>query len=423
MLVVNSPIIIYPRINSSVSNPNGAGVSVCETGSAKFKNMLAHDSFSRVNFKGFIPSAHNAKSIEDSCKLIRNLAESPLVGRKPKIAIVAHSGPDVDAFCSPILLKLMIKDAVGADADVIVMKSVEEKFKPFYKQGEVRVVQDALGANASAEAIKNHFGDYDAVFCLDTAEIRLFDKEIYDGIVANASNVVKIDHHPVDSARANEFNYGHMHLVDDSQKSTGQLLMQFVDALGINKAGHKFNKMVELIYTTIQGDTNFLQYADKGVEEDLKLLNPCLSDVGKASIIKQLEKRTPAARMAIDLLNKNMKVADGNKKAVYSILDTQNTNLSIEEIRALMGIAADGMLATNNPHYSIVVARHPESGVFASIRSQNGGNASEIARALGGDGHSHSCRIPFSKDMSPEQAAVLILQQIEKSHAEQRIAC
>lgn len=418
MLTFNSPMT-YSDLNSSFSNRKGTYFAE-HMATNKFIKPLTKDSFNRVNFKGYMPSAHNVGGIERICKLLKNLAESPLVGREPRFAIVSHSDYDVDALCSPVLLKRMIKAAVGADADVIVMKPVEKKFKPFYKQGEIRVVQEELGENASSDEIKRHFGDYDAVFCLDTAEKRLFDKEIYDGIVAPASNVVKIDHHLVDSARAGEFNYGHMHLADTSQKSTGQFLMQFIDVLGINKAGRKFEKMAKLIYTTIQGDTNFLQYADKGVEEDLKLLNPSLSDIGKARIIKQLQKRTPAARMAINLLNENMIVAEGDKKAVYSILDTKDSKLSIGEIRALMGIAADGMLATNNSHYSIVVARHPESGVFASIRSQNGGDASKIARALGGYGHSHSSRIPFSNDISPEAAVVKILDEIRCSSREQQ---
>lgn len=423
MLAINSPMT-YSGLNGSFSNRKSTVYSAGQNDVNKLIKPLAKDSFSRVNFKGYMPSAQNAKGIEEICRLLRNLAESPLVGRKPKIAIVAHSTPDADALFSPISLKHIIKKAVGVKSDVIVMKSVQEKFKPLIEEGEIRVVQEELGHNADAEKIKAHFGDYDAVFCLDTAQRNLFDREIYDGIVKPASNVVKIDHHLVDSMRIGEFNYGHSAVVDNSQQSTGQLLMQFVDALGIKKAGRKFKRIAELIYTTIQGDTNFLQYADKGVAQDLELLNPNLSDIEKARIIKQLKHKTPAEKMAMNSLNENMRAASGSQRVVYSTLDAEGTNLSVDELKALMGIAADGMLAANGAHYSIVVGRHPIAGVFASIRSQDGGNASEIARALGGGGRSNASGIPFSKNMPLEGALEQILQKIESSHpAEQSIAC
>lgn len=421
MLALNSPMT-YSGLNGSFSNRKGAAYSAVPT--TKFIKPLMQDSFSKINFKGYMPSAQNAKGIEEICRLARNLAESSFLGRKPRFAIVAHSTPDADALFSPIALKHIIQEAVGVDSDVIVMKSAQEKFKRLVEKGDIIVVQEKLGENADAEKIREHFGDYDVVFCLDTAKRALFDREIYEGIVKNASNVVKIDHHLVDSMHLGEFNYGHSAVVDTSQQSTGQLLMQFIDALGIKKAGDKFKRIVELIYTTIQGDTNLLQYADKGVAQDLELLNPNLNDIAKARIIKQLQYKTPAEKRAMNSLSENMRAVSGNRRVVYSVLDASDTNLSIDEVKALMGIAADGMLAANGAHYSIVVGKHPKAGVFASIRSQDGGNAPEIARLLGGGGRPNTGAIPFSENMPLEEAVEKILQQIELSHpAEQSIAC
>lgn len=420
MLTV-TPKINYSQTDSSFSNRKGAACSASDFETNKFIKPLAKDSFSRVNFKGYVPSAHNVKVIEDIHRLLRHLVESPLMQRPPRIAIVAHSGPDADAFCSKILFKRMIKEAVGVDADVIMQKPVPKTFKPFYRRGEVRVVQEELGVNANAEAIKKHFGAYDAVFCLDTAEKRLFDKGIYDGIVTPSSNIVKIDHHPVDAERTGEFKYGHLDLTDTSQASTGHLLMQFVDALGIKQAGQKFRRMSNLIAATIHGDTNFLQHADVLASKDMEELAKTSDTQRVAEKLKHREKKHI---MAINLLKENTKVAEGDQRVVYSTLDAHGTKLSIEEVRALMGIAADGMLEAKDLNYSIVVGRHPECGVFASIRSQKEGNAFEIAKRLGGCGRLNASRILFPEEISLEDAAAVVLREIELSHSEpQRIAC
>lgn len=418
MLTVNTPII-YSGRNSSFSNRKGAACSAGDFGTNNFIKPLTKDSFSRVNFKGYVPSAHNAKGIEDICRLLKNLVESPLVGRKPRFAIVAHSGDDADAFCSKILFKRMIKSAVGADADVIMQQPVPKVFKPFCRRGEVRVVQEELGVNASAEAIKNHFGDYDAVFCLDTAEKRLFDKGIYEGMVAHASNIVKIDHHGVSSSRAGDFNYGHVSLIDTSQKSTGQLLMQFVDTLGIRQVGQKFRKMSDLITATIHGDTHFLQYADDLARRDMAELART-SDTER--VAKKLKRRTSAHRMAINLLKGNTK-QEMDGRVVYSVLD--GTGLPEHLVRSSTGDYVDGLLlGKNKPKVAFVVRRYPDGKVHAAIRSAEEDIASNIANKLGSGGRSYASGVPFPPGTSLEEAAGAVLREIELSHSEpQRIAC
>lgn len=418
MLAVNAPII-YSGRNSSFSNRKGAVCSVGDFGTNKFIKPLAKDSFSQVNFKGYVPSAHNAKGIEDICRLLRNLVESPLVKREPRIAIVAHSGDDADSLCSSVLLKRMIKSAVGADADVIVDKLVPKTFKPFCKKGEVQVVQEKLGANASVEAIKNHFGVYDAVFCLDTAEKRLFDEGIYNGIVTPASNVVKIDHHGVISERADDFNYGHIDLIDTSQKSTGQLLMQFVDALGIRQVGQKFKRMSDLIAATIHGDTHFLQYADDLARKDMEELAKT-SDTKK--IAAQLKPRTREYRMAINLLKRNTKKEMGGK-VVYSVLD--GTGFPDYLVRSSTGDYVDNLLlGKNKPMVTFVVRRFPDGQVHVAIRSAEEQGACNIASKLKGGGRHHSSGIPFPPGTPLEKAAGVVLREIELSHSKpQLIAC
>lgn len=416
MLTV-TPKINYSQTNSSFSNRKGAAFSTSDFEANKFIKPMAKDSFSRVNFKGYVPSAHNVEGIERIYKLLENLTKSRLMRRKPKIAIVAHSGPDADAFCSSILFKRMIKEAVGADADVIIDKPVPKNFRPFYRRGEVRVVQEKLGLNASAEAIKNHFGVYDAVFCLDTAEKRLFDKGIYEGIVAPASNVVKIDHHLVDSARAGDFNYGHVSLIDTSQNSTGHLLMQFVDALGIKQAGQKFRKMSDLIAATIHGDTYFLQHAGDAAIKDMEELAK-ISDTKK--IEEQLKRMTSGERMVINLLKRNTKQ---NGRVIYSVFDSTGTDLTKSSVDKSTGTFVDYVLGKQKPEVAFVVRRLPDGQVHAALRSENG-SAYDIASVLGGGGRPNASGVHFSSETSLDEAAGRILQQIELSCPEQpRIAC
>lgn len=407
MLKINSSIIYLGR-NSSCSNRKGAVCSADNFGASKFIKPLTKDSFSRVNFEGYVPSAHNVGEIERICRLLKNLVESPLLDREPRFAIVSHSGHDADSLCSSVLFKRMIKEAFGADADVIVDKPVPKNFKPFHGRGEVRVVQEELGLSAGVEEIKKHFGDYDAVFCMDTAEKRLFHKGIYEGIVMPASNIVKIDHHFVDSVRAGDYNYGHMGLIDTSQKSTGHLLMQFVDALGVKKAGQKFRKMSDLIAATIHGDTNFLQYADAAAKRDMEELART-SDTQK--VAEKLKRRTREHIIAINLLKGNTKQEMGGK-VVYSVLD--GTDFPEHVVRSSTGDFVDGLLGKKKPNVAFVVRRFPDGQVHAAIRSAEGHSAYDIAIELGGGGRLDASGIPFPPETPLEEAAGLILQQIKR---------
>lgn len=409
MLTLGTKIIYSDRRNNSFLNQKGINISMAENVSDKFTRTAECDSFSKVNFTGYRPSARNKKLIEQICKLIADSAKPSTRGKNARFAIVAHSNPDADAFCSCLLLRRMIKEAFGIDSDVIIKKPVRKQFKHFMEPGEVQVINEQLGAKPTSKDIKRRFKSYDAVFCLDTAQKCLFDKEIYKGIVANALKIVKIDHHEVSLRHSKDYNYGDINLVDTTKQATGQLLMEFVDALGLDKKEKKFRRISDLIAAAIEGDTNFLVRADAKASNDIKKLSRT-SIIG--NIVRLLQKRTSAEIRAINDIKKNIKVDKANG-IVYSTFDATKTALSDDSVQMVTGIAVDDMHAKHKSKYAFLVKRYADGKVSVSIRSAKRGNAYKIAQKFAqkfkGGGSRHSSRVDFDNNVSIEEAVELIL--------------
>lgn len=412
MLTLGTNIIYSNRKTASFPNQKEVTSSASENVSDKLKlpRNYEYDSFNKVNFKGYSPSARNKKLINRISKLIANTVKHPTQGKSARFAIVAHKSPDPDAFCSCILLRRLIKDAFGINSDVIIKNPVRKQFKHFMEPGEVQVVTKVLGAKADVKDIRRHFKDYDVVFCLDTAKKSLFDSEIYDGIVACAKKVVKIDHHEVDSKCLSECNYGKINLVDAKKKSTGQLLMEFVDVLGLVKTDKQFTRISDLIVATIEGDTNFLAEADAKASRDMKKLGRT-SIIGK--IVRLLQERTKTEIRAIKRIKKNIKLAK-TKGIVYSTFDASKTRLSDDSIQIVTGIAVDEMHAKYKSKYAFLVKKYADGKVSVSIRSAKRGNAYKVAQELGGGGRKHASRVDFNNGMSIKDAVRLVIEKITK---------
>lgn len=359
-----------------------------------------------VNFGQYFPSKTNAQPIREIFNFIKKL-----VSKLAKFAILYHSGPDGDAILSGLTLQRYLKKAFNIKADIIVMNPVPKNFKPFYKKKDIKVVSKILGKKASAEAIKKHFGTYKAVFCLDTARTDLFDNEIYEGIVAPAENIVKIDHHNVDPDKLKDYNYGHINLVDPTKKAVGQLLMEFVDVLGLDKKRSWFKKISDLIAGSISSDTNLLQHdrVDSEVLRDIEVLNRT-SNISR--IIQLLKRQTPKETKAIRTIKKNIKfINTSNEKIAYSTFDATGTNFSDEEVKKVTGIVVDEMVPSHNLNFAFLVKKYPDGRVSASVRSDKDNSAFEIARKLGGGGHQNSSGIDFYNNETIEEAVNLILKQ------------
>lgn len=417
MLTFCTKIMYSDRRNNSFFNQKGINISMQAKVSDKF-TTAERDSFSKVNFKGYAPSSHNEKAIQEICKLIADFAKPSNRGKNARFAIVAHSNPDADAFCSCLLLRRMIKEAFKINSDVIVKNPVTRKLKRFMEHGEVQVISEQLGVKPKVEDIKRRFKGYDAVFCLDTAQKCLFDREIYEGIVDCAPRIVKIDHHKVDLDHSVDYNYGHIYLVDTTKKAAGQLLMEFVDALGLDKDGKKFKKISDLIAAAIESDTNFLARADAQASDDMKELGR-ISNI--ARIVRLLQKRTPAEIRAINDIEKNIKV-DKTNGIVYSTFDAMKTDLSDDSVQMATGIVVDDMPAKYKSKYAFLVKRYADGKVSVSIRSAEGGNAYEVAQQIkhefspnpnvNAGGHEYSSRVDFDNNISIEDVVNLVLAKI-----------
>lgn len=348
-----------------------------------------------ISFQGSGASHKNQYGINKIANIINTVK---------KMAAVLHANPDSDTAGSAMGLVKMIKKATGKDVDIIILNPLPEKLQYIDPKNEIKVINKAPGMHANAEEIHNKYGDYDAVFCMDIAEKKLMDKEIYEGIVSKAKNIIKIDHHKVpEGSRAKDYNFGHINLVDTTRKCAGQIVLQFTNALGLAKKLD--SEITDPLGYALLGDTGKLKYLKKGTLKDGEILSET-SDFEK--LINTFEEVTPQDFKIWNRMLSNTEFSEDGKIA-YSVFDAAGESRSVNDLKAIRDTAIDKILGLKGVKYCFAITKNstdPNFPVSASIRSSDK-SILEAIEKLGGGGGPKACGLK-ANGKTPEEMKDLL---------------
>lgn len=396
-------LTVYPKItqnnfrNNYLSLKNQTNFSTEKNTSDIFLKTSAKHLSSSINFTSCFPSLKNEYSIEKIIGLIK----SDDVNR---IALISHKVPDGDAAGSMLALANQIKEASGKIADIFILNPLQENFKFIDPHKRIKVISKILGPDASAEQIANKFEPYDLAISVDTATAELHDGNIYEGIFKRAKHTVDIDHH-----NKTKGIFADTNLTDISAISTSQIIMQFINPLGLNTK--KINpKIAEPILLGLITDARqFAQDVSKLIRGDVHQLKSALEDNNFKKLIKNISKlNAKECKVYRNILKNSLKYNDDKSIAYFVYNDTKEDGLCTKNI---IGHVFQKLADKNNSiKYYFAVITDTNGKTSASIRSKTKPIDSSIEE-LGGGGHSHACAIPKC-DKSTEKLTSLIIDKL-----------
>lgn len=300
--------------------------------------------------------------------------------------VTTHVNPDGDALGSLLAMHLVL-EALGKDSRMLVGGPValpaEYRFLELPARGLLREPPvDAAGR---------------ALVAVDCAQAsRVFEQDL----VPAAPVVLNIDHHH-DNTR-----YGTVNLVVDGASSTAEVLVDVIDALGVEIDP----ALAEALYTGLVTDTGRFQYSNT-TPEALRLaarLVEAGADVRRVFESVYEHQPYPKLKLLARALERAERHADGRVVASYLLrrdfpevgADEPYSEGVIDHLRAIDGV-----------ELALLLREPPRDGVTYRKGSLRAAceelDVSVIARAFGGGGHRQAAG--FESELTVEEITDLVV--------------
>ena len=297
-----------------------------------------------------------------------------------RFVVTSHDNPDGDALGSLLAMHLAL-GVLGKDSVMVLGGETalpgEYAFLRLAERGLRRTAPD----DASDRVLL-------AVDCAQESRV------MEPALVASAPSIVNVDHHH-DNTR-----FGTVNLVVEDASSTGELLADLFDELGIARTP----EIAEALYTAIVTDTGRFQYSNT-TPKALRLAAELVeqgADVGKVFVEVYESTPFPKLKLLARALENATELAGG--KIVVSELRREDFEAAGADEPFSEGII-DHLRAVDGAELVALVRELPEGAPArrkGSLRSHpNGVDVSAIARSFGGGGHRRAAG--FSTDLAMDE--------------------
>lgn len=354
----------------------------------------------KPNFKGFSPvTKTNRANVAKIIDVIKDASSK-------KIAIIAHRNPDGDAIGSMLAFKRMIQSSTGKTADAFVNNPLADNFRFIDSKDEFRVLKNELEVFDKADVF-DELGSYDLVIALDTAEKKLFDKNLYERLLKKAKNIIKIDHHPIlEGAQKSDYQYGAINFVDSTKESASQLVMEFMKPLGL-KPTKEFTDPISMGLIT---DTAQFKFAKSpSLYKDISDLSKTSNMGNVIESVHEMDKNT--FKTISSILKDDVKLTPDGKIA-YFVLDASKIDSNIKNLTGSV-FAQVSQIKGVDYYFSIVKnSDRPNLPVTASVRSKNKSIVAKMME-LGGGGHDRACGLK-AEGVSAEDFITKIIEKLNE---------
>src|SRR3972149_1267345 len=336
-----------------------------------------------------------------------------LIKKSQKILLLS-SNPDGDSLGAAISLFLMLKK-LGKDPVMVCSGKIPNRYDfmpqitnikmdfseirnfiftldvtktPVAKLG-YKIEKDSLNiiitpdqGAFSAEDVKisQEQAQLDLIIILDTPDLGLLG-DLYENNaeIFYKTPVINIDHHAT-----NDY-FGKINLVDLTATSTCEILVSIVEALSAEQTLMD-EQIATSLLTGIISDTGSFQNSNT-TPKSLTVAAQLIAQGGQQQeIVKKLYKTKPLSTLKLWGRILAQIREDKENKFIWSLVtirDLEQTSASEEEITG----AIDELLTSTPDAEVVLLLSEREDGIYGSIRTTKGVDASEIAKKFGGGGH------------------------------------
>lgn len=306
------------------------------------------------------------------------------IKKAKKILILTHKSPDLDAFCSMLLVKLFIFQLYPSKE--VTMKSRQMPTINIPEMKEIKVVE------------KIDDDGEDLIIVTDAGDISLCLDEEIDTL--DNRNIIYIDHHTEGAIKNNNLTINEVR-----SSATEQVFASFKDILG-----RRFKITKDIAVLTQYGiiaDTGRFLYVST-TPETLRIAADCkaVSDIDMEEMSYKMSKFPKEATPAIIEYLKTLTIQKDmaymyitkdiieEKELVKKGVNEAQSFLRDKYIRFIQGVHWGFIIKPDFDH---------EDMWFVSFRSTKGyQDVGEIAEALGGGGHTYSGASPIQAKTGEE---------------------
>lgn len=300
------------------------------------------------------------------------------------IFLASHMNPDGDSIGSLMALGLALEQ-YGKKVNIIKTDAIPEDFDFLPSIDRIKEYEDI---------------DADIFFVLDCGNKDRIGK--YEEFLDESKLVVNIDHH-MDNTK-----FGDINLVDPNRASTGEVVFDLIEGLGL-----RLDKDIAThIYTAISTDTGRFMYDkvnDRTHEIAAKLIRAGI-DKDKINIHLYQTKSLAATRLFIEGISTLRTYHDDKIGTIKITQDLLNrVNASLDDGDDLIVFIRD--IVTTE--VACVLKEVKENEIKISLRSKTIINVSSIANQFNGGGHKKAAGCTIYQDI--DTAERLIVDAIEKA--------
>lgn len=294
---------------------------------------------------------------------LQNIADM-LKGAKD-IAVIAHTNPDGDAISCALAVCRALR-SLGKNAVPVCDSAVPEKYL-FMEGAESFVLPDKTVHEAAL-----------AVDCSDLSRLGGAGK-----MFLSAKKRAAIDHH-----KSHE-NFAQTDYVEADSAACAEIIYLLLDGMGLVD-----KTVAELVFAGIVADSGCFQYPST-TERTHDIARKLMAfGIDSADIIYRVVRRvTPAVFALKNRVLSKCRFFDGGSIAVitFTAKDFEETGTSLDNTEGIITSAID----VDGVEVAFAVSEASEKSFKVSIRTKESADASDIASAFGGGGHSRAagCRV------------------------------
>jgi phosphoesterase RecJ-like protein len=318
------------------------------------------------------------------------------IEKAQNILVVSHRGPDMDAFCSMLLVKEFLNIYYPKKSVIAKAKRLPSFNIP--RMHDITVV-DSLNK-----------GEEDLIIIVDAAEIDLVCEE-GDGLIDTSTKIAVIDHHMTERDR-------HDVLINENRSSAAeQVIVSFKEILG--KKFKLTKEIAELGQYGISADTGRFLYETTG--PDTFRLYADLYEFSPIDLEEVTYKVNKFPRESIDVMVELLRRVIFEKDMVYTYIKLEDTRKwSDSDIGEAVTFFKNNFLRyIQGVHWGFVLkpSTKEENIWYANFRAAKGfQRVDRIAEDLGGGGHMYAsgAKIVYSEPKTSQQVLTDVLTVIEK---------
>ncbi len=300
----------------------------------------------------------------------------------PRIVVATHENPDGDAIGS------LVAAAAGLRQ---LGKAVRTYLEPASSiPSELRLL-DVAGLERHLD--ESELGSW-TLLALDCATMRRLGRG-HRGVVETAATVIDIDHH-YDNTR-----FGAINLIDGSASSTAEILLDVLEALGVELTPD----IAQSLYVALVTDTGRFQQRTTGANALRMAARLVDAGVDIQRVYQRVFETVPLRKLrllgrVIDhlVLYEDGRVAISHlDRADFAELGAAESDTEglVDHLRAIAGVEVAALI--REPPLVAVGLASPNR---VSLRSRGAIDVSEIARKVGGGGHKQAAGFSHAGDLA-----------------------